>query len=34
MPVDATYPVYTLVAEKLHAMVLLGMTNSKIHRSR
>jgi hypothetical protein len=25
-----TYPVYTVVAEKLHAMVLLGMTNSRI----
>ena len=25
-----TYPVYTVVAEKLHAMVLLGMTNSRV----
>ena len=25
-----TYPVYTVVAEKLHAMVLLGMTNSRL----
>lgn len=25
-----TYPVYTAVAEKLHAMVLLGMTNSRL----
>jgi hypothetical protein len=25
-----TYPVYTVVAEKLHAMVLLGMTNSRM----
>lgn len=24
------YPVYTVVAEKLHAMVLLGMTNSRL----
>lgn len=24
------YPVYTVVAEKLHAMVLLGMTNSRV----
>lgn len=25
-----TYPVYTVVAEKLHAMVLLGMTNTRV----
>lgn len=25
-----TYPVYTVVAEKLHAMVLMGMTNSRV----
>lgn len=25
-----TYPVYTVAAEKLHAMVLLGMTNSRV----
>ncbi|RYH30721.1 MAG: nucleotidyl transferase AbiEii/AbiGii toxin family protein [Alcaligenaceae bacterium] len=25
-----TYPVYTVVAEKVHAMVLLGMTNSRL----
>lgn len=25
-----TYPVYTVIAEKLHAMVLLGMTNSRL----
>lgn len=25
-----TYPVYTVVAEKLHAMTLLGMTNSRL----
>jgi len=25
-----TYPVYTVVAEKLHALVLLGMTNSRL----
>ena len=25
-----TYPVYTVLAEKLHAMVLLGMTNSRV----
>lgn len=25
-----TYPVYTVVAEKLHAMLLLGMTNSRL----
>ncbi|MGP1682276.1 MAG: nucleotidyl transferase AbiEii/AbiGii toxin family protein [Giesbergeria sp.] len=25
-----TYPVYTVVAEKLHAVVLLGMTNSRL----
>lgn len=25
-----TYPVYTVVAEKLHAMALLGMTNSRL----
>ena len=25
-----TYPVYTVMAEKLHAMVLLGMTNSRL----
>lgn len=25
-----TYPVYTVVAEKLHAMVLLGMTNNRL----
>ena len=25
-----TYPAYTVVAEKLHAMVLLGMTNSRV----
>lgn len=25
-----TYPVYTVVAEKLHAIVLLGMTNSRL----
>lgn len=25
-----TYPVYTVVAEKLHAMVTLGMTNSRL----
>ena len=25
-----TYPMYTVVAEKLHAMVLLGMTNSRV----
>jgi len=25
-----TYPIYTVVAEKLHAIVLLGMTNSRL----
>jgi len=25
-----TYPVYTVIAEKLHAVVLLGMTNSRL----
>lgn len=25
-----TYPVYTVVAEKLHAISLLGMTNSRV----
>ena len=25
-----TYPIYTVIAEKLHAMVLLGMTNSRL----
>ena len=25
-----TYPVYTVVAEKLHAIVMLGMTNSRL----
>ena len=25
-----TYPVYTVVAKKLHAIVLLGMTNSRL----
>ncbi|BDT70279.1 hypothetical protein os1_44720 [Comamonadaceae bacterium OS-1] len=25
-----TYPVYTVVAEKLHAIVLLGMTNTRV----
>ena len=25
-----TYPVYTVVAEKLHAIALLGMTNSRV----
>ncbi len=25
-----TYPVYTVIAEKLHAMALLGMTNSRL----
>jgi predicted nucleotidyltransferase component of viral defense system len=25
-----TYPVYTVIAEKLHAIVLLGMTNSRL----
>ncbi len=25
-----TYPVYTVVAEKLHAIALLGMTNSRL----
>lgn len=29
-PQVRTYPVYTVVAEKLHAMVLLGMTNSRV----
>ena len=29
-PQLCTYPVYTVVAEKLHAMVLLGMTNSRV----
>lgn len=28
-PLLRTYPVYTVVAEKLHAIVLLGMTNSR-----
>lgn len=25
-----TYPVYTVIAEKLHAIALLGMTNSRL----
>lgn len=25
-----TYPVYTVIAEKLHAIALLGMTNSRV----
>jgi hypothetical protein len=25
-----TYPVYTVIAEKLHAVALLGMTNSRL----
>ena len=29
-PVLRTYPVYTVVAEKLHAIALLGMTNSRL----
>jgi predicted nucleotidyltransferase component of viral defense system len=29
-PVLRTYPVYTVVAEKLHAITLLGMTNSRL----
>ncbi len=29
-PIQATYPVYTVVAEKLHAIALLGMTNSRL----
>jgi Nucleotidyl transferase AbiEii toxin, Type IV TA system len=29
-PQVRTYPVYTVVAEKLHAIVLLGMTNSRL----
>lgn len=29
-PTLQTYPVYTVVAEKLHAIALLGMTNSRL----
>lgn len=29
-PMLRTYPVYTVVAEKLHAIALLGMTNSRL----
>lgn len=29
-PINATYPVCTVAAEKLHAIALLGMTNSRI----
>ena len=29
-PRFGTYPVYTVIAEKLHAIVLLGMTNSRM----
>lgn len=29
-PTLRTYPVYTVVAEKLHAIVLLGMTNTRL----
>jgi len=29
-PQVRSYPVYTVVAEKLHAIVLLGMTNSRL----
>jgi predicted nucleotidyltransferase component of viral defense system len=29
-PTLQTYPVYTVIAEKLHAIVLLGMTNSRL----
>jgi hypothetical protein len=25
-----TYPIYTVIAEKLHAIALLGMTNSRV----
>jgi hypothetical protein len=28
--IAATYPVYTVIAEKLHAMVVLGMNNSRM----
>jgi hypothetical protein len=29
-PMLQTYPVYTVIAEKLHAIALLGMTNSRL----
>ena len=29
-PTLQTYPVYTVIAEKLHAIALLGMTNSRL----
>lgn len=29
-PYLQTYPVYTVIAEKLHAITLLGMTNSRL----
>jgi len=29
-PTLQTYPVYTVIAEKLHAICLLGMTNSRL----
>ena len=29
-PILQTYPVYTVIAEKLHAIALLGMTNSRL----
>ena len=29
-PQIRTYPIYTVIAEKLHAIVLLGMTNSRL----
>jgi hypothetical protein len=29
-PLLQTYPVYTVIAEKLHAIALLGMTNSRL----
>jgi len=29
-PMLKVYPVYTVIAEKLHAIVLLGMTNSRM----
>jgi len=29
-PVLRTYPIYTVIAEKLHAIVLLGMANSRM----
>ena len=30
VPTLRTYPVYTVIAEKLHAIALLGMTNSRV----